>query len=396
MRPVLATLAATFLLAACQPEAGRPAASAPMALPGPAGQCIGAPVFEAPPLNVCTGPERASLAFVGDVLLHGQLQDYGYRVGFHSVWSQAEPYLKAADLALANLEGAVAPGLTASGRAVADPGPVWGSAVYTEYPRFNYHPVALRDLAAAGVDLVTTANNHALDRGPRGADLTLGRARAAGLATVGSIAQGAPRRFATRRPSPAGALSFVACSFGTNGIADPGRQVLLCYEDRAELLALVRAEAADPAVAGVIVLPHWGTEYSSAPDAAQRRLARDLVAAGATAVVGTHPHAVQPFAALAGPGGRVPVVYSTGNFVAVQDEMPSKVGAMALIELCPGASGRLVAERAGWIAMQMTFTPRGYWLDIAPKGAGGYGGQAEEWLRRVAPGYAAQPMACAG
>ena len=406
MRILLPALTALMLagLAACGPEAppgsGRTtqseaavAAVAPGSGPGPAGLCRGAPIYEAPPLNPCAGPARLSLAFAGDVLLHDQLQAYGYQVGFHSIWSQAQPYLRSADIAVANLEGPVAPGLARGGARRPDPGPVMGE-VYTGYPAFNYHPVVLRDLAAAGVDLVTTANNHALDRGPRGVDLTLAEAARAGLGTVGSIAAGAPRGFVTRRATPAGTLAFVACSFGTNGIADPGRQVLLCYRDRAELLALVRREAADPGVAGVVVLPHWGSEYRSAPEAAQSALARELVAAGATAVVGTHPHAVQPFAALAGPRGAAPVVYSTGNFVATQDFMPSKVGALALLELCPGPGGKLVAARAGWIATQMTFTSRGYWLDIAPRGAAGYAGQPEAWLRRVAPGFAAQPAPC--
>jgi hypothetical protein len=97
-----------------------------------------------------------------------------------------------------------------------------------------------------------------------------------------------------------------------------------------------------------------------------------------------------------GPAGQVPVVYSTGNFIAVQDAMPSKVEAMALVDLCPGAGGKLAAARAGWVAMQMRLTARGYWVDIAPRGATGDAGTAEAWLRKVAPGFSAQPPACHG
>jgi len=386
--------AAALGLAACVPEE-RAAQPAVRAQGAPAGQCTGAPVFEAAPLNACTGT-KARLAFVGDVLLHWQLQELGYKIGFGNIWYQPMQYLRAADIAVANVEGPVAPGLARGGARVADPGPVVG-AVYSGYPQFNYHPSVLRDLKAGGVDLITTANNHAMDRGPVGADLTLTEAARAGLDTVGTVPGAGPRRFVTRRASPVGTLAFIACSFSTNGIADPRRQVLRCYDDRSELIALVRREAADPGVAGVIVLPHWGVEYSSAPDAAQRRLARDLAQAGATAVIGTHPHAVQPFAALPGPGGRrVPVAYSTGNFVATQDFMPAKVEAMALLDLCRGPGGKAVAGRFGWIAMQMSFTPKGYWVDIAPRGATGYAGQPEAHLRRIAPGYAAQPAACSG
>lgn len=389
----LALITLLAALAGCVPEAGRPPA-VPLATGGPVDTCTGAPEFEATPLNACTGP-RVRLAFVGDVLLHTQLQDHGYKVGFGNVWHQPARYLSAADLAVANLEGAVAPGVAQNGASGPDPGPRVDNRVYTGFPQFNYHPVVLRDLKAAGVDLVTTANNHAMDRGVTGADMTLAEVAKAGLSAVGTVPSTGPGDFVHRRATPAGTLAFIACSFSTNGLPDPKGQVLRCYRDQARLTELVRREAANPGIAGVIVLPHWGKEYTTRPSTRQRALARALVAAGATAVVGTHPHAVQPFETLTGPGGaRAPVIYSTGNFVSIQDFMPSKVGAMALLDLCRGADGRAVAERAGWIAMEMLFTSQGYWAEIAPRGTQGRTGRAEAFLNEVAPGYSAQPAAC--
>ncbi len=384
MRAAWAILA-LGLLAACLP-AGDPGPDA-----AGSNQCRPERAFEAAPLNPCAAGPQLRLTVVGDVLLHWQLQQMGYAHGFAQFWSQAAPWLAAADVAIANVEGPVAPGLAANGRAQADPGPVYGTGVYTGYPRFNYHPVILKALRAAGVDVITTANNHAMDRGPAGADLTLQQARAAGLVPVGTIARGAARDFAVRYPTRAGSLSLIACSFSTNGIADPARQVLRCYDDRDELLALVRREARDPAVAAVLVLPHWGQEYRSAPDARQRALARDLAGAGATAIIGTHPHAVQPFATLQGAGRTVPVAWSTGNFIAVQTGMPSRVGALALLDLCPAPGGGLVAENFGWIAAEMTFAPRRWFLSVAPRGAEGPAGLAERHLQAIAPGYSAQP-----
>ncbi len=373
-----------LLLAACLPGDG-PGGRAV----APGGQCK--PAYTAPVLNPCAGGERVSVTIVGDVLLHWQLAQLGYVRGFQGVWAQAAPFLAGADLAIANLEGPVAPGLTRGGGQAPDPGPVYDNKVYTGFPLFNYHPRILADLKAAGVDLVTTANNHAMDRGPRGVDLTLREVERAGLGAVGTIRAGAARDFVLRRGTALGKISFIACSFSTNGNADPARQVLLCYRDRAELLALVRAEAARADVAGVIVLPHWGQEYQSTPDARQRALARALAAVGATAVIGTHPHAVQPFTTLPGVGKRVPIAYSTGNFIAVQSDMPSKVGALAVLELCRAPEGGLVAERFGWIAVQMEFTRTAYWLNVANKGTPGPMGLAERHLSQIAPGFSAQP-----
>ena len=390
----IAALIGLMLLAACLPGQGPglgPVSGTASAVAA-RGQCQ--PDWQAPPVNACTGPDRISLTIAGDVLLHWQLQDLGYKRGFQGVWAQAAPFIRTADIAIANMEGPVAPGLTRTGTQLPDPGPVFDDKVYTGFPRFNYHPAILRDLKRAGFDLLTTANNHAMDRGARGADLTLGEMARAGITPVGTIRAGAARDFLVTRQTRAGRVAFVACSFSTNGNPDPNRQVLLCYRDRAELLSIVRRAARTPDIAAVIVLPHWGQEYRSAPDARQQALARDLAAAGATAIIGTHPHAVQPFALLDGPGARVPVAYSTGNFIAVQDQMPSKVGALALLELCPGASGKLVAERFGWIAGQMEFTTSAYWLNIAPAGTPGAMGQAERHLNRIAPGFSAQPQAC--
>ena len=384
----------SVLLAACNPDTGPDPTTRDVAPGGPAGICTAEPAFEAAPLNACAGP-TARLAIVGDVLLHVQLAELGYRIGFDNVWHQPAKYLRAADIAIANLEGPVAPGVTANGARVADPGSVVDGRVYTGYPRFNYHPAVLRDLKAAGVDLVTTANNHALDRGSVGVDLTLGEVAKSGLTAVGSVPRGGPGQFVQRRGSAAGTLSFIACTFSTNGHPDPHGQVLHCYRQRDKLLSLVRREASDPGVAGVIVLPHWGQEGQTRAATKERALARDLAAAGATAIVGTHPHAVQPFEAIPGQGGATALVaYSTGNFVAVMGVDPSRYEAMALVDVCRGSSGRAVVHRAGWIAMEMKLTSRGYWVDIAPRGAEGDAGKGAAFVRQISPGFSAQPAAC--
>ena len=62
-----------------------------------------------------------------------------------------------------------------------------------------------------------------------------------------------------------------------------------------------------------VVIPflHWGEELYSAPRPDQKRLARQWVDAGATAVIGAHPHVTQTIDLYRG----APIVYSLGNFV---------------------------------------------------------------------------------
>ncbi|WP_229725444.1 CapA family protein [Hymenobacter baengnokdamensis] len=61
----------------------------------------------------------------------------------------------------------------------------------------------------------------------------------------------------------------------------------------------------------VLVYLHWGTEYAAQPSTEQRQQAHDLVDAGAAAVIGAHPHVVQPVEFYRGR----PIVYSLGNFL---------------------------------------------------------------------------------
>lgn len=348
-----------------------------LAAPAGAQTCLPA---DLPPVSACTGA-RLRLAIVGDVLLHEALAVPGYARGFSAIWGVAEPWLRRADLAIANLEGPVAPGLTASGARLPDPGPVFDGRVHTEYPRFNYHPALLADLAGAGVDVVTIANNHALDRGAAGVSATLAALEAAGIAAVGS---GGPRWQPLRLHSRLGPLSLIACTFSTNGIADPGRQIPRCYDDRAGLLAAVRAEVA--AGAGVIVLPHWGQEYQTRPDGAQRSLARDLALAGAMAVIGTHPHVPQPWEVLQSPLGPALVVYSTGNFIAAQPPLERATAPMVWLDLCRGPAGLRVGG-AAYLPMQMRFE-RGPVLTLPRPGGDARAEAGLALLARLIPGRA--------
>lgn len=359
------------------------------------------PVFDASPpaINACSDARRVSLALVGDILLHAPLQRRGYGEGFDAVWGAATPFLRGADIAYANFEGASAEGYRLSGPA-RDPGPVFDGSVYSSYPLFNYHPVVTRDLRAAGVDIVSTANNHALDRLSAGADATLRALQSAGIATAGTVARGAPRDFTAVTPSALGRIVWIACSYGTNGVPDPHGQVLLCFNDREELLATMRAQAARRDVAAVIVTPHWGDEYAPRPNAAQTALARALVAAGATAVIGTHPHVVQPWEVLAGPAGNVPVIYSTGNFVSGQPSLPRETGMLVWMELCRAAPGsdltadpagalrpRLTVARAGWVPLRMARTGSGPRLMAADTtGITAHAAPARDLIEGLVPG----------
>lgn len=319
-------------------------------------------------------PTRVTVAAVGDVLLHSPLQRQaaGRANGFQSLWSEVTPWLEAADVAYANLEGPTASGVLRSGRLQADPGFVFDNQVYTSYPLFNYHPRLVSDLKASGVDVVSTANNHALDRGAKGADATIAALEQAGLPFVGTRRSDGSGAWSVRTEVKGMVLGWVVCSFSTNGIPDPKRQVLDCYRDKATVLEEIRALAQDPTVAAVIVTPHWGVEYTAQPQPQEKRLAREMVEAGALVVLGAHPHVPQPWELLEGPGGRQAlVVYSLGNFVSGQfHRLHTRASLLVNVELetWPGQKARIVS--AHYVPLEMRRTAQGLAVEPVVDGRG--------------------------
>lgn len=61
----------------------------------------------------------------------------------------------------------------------------------------------------------------------------------------------------------------------------------------------------------MVAFLHWGTEYYTSPNITQQMDAVKLVSAGAVAIIGHHPHVIQPMRRI----GSVPVFFSIGNFV---------------------------------------------------------------------------------
>lgn len=319
-------------------------------------------------------PVTITLAAVGDVLLHAPLQKQAAArdEGFRSLWSEVQPWLEGADVAYANLEGPTAAGMTRGGGQGVDPGFVFDNRIYTSYPLFNYNPRLVSDLKASGIDIVSTANNHALDRGAKGADATIAELEAASLPFVGTRRSDGQGSWSVRTQVKGVTLGWVACSFSTNGIPDAKGQVLDCYRDKEVLLSEIRTLAADPAVDAVVVTPHWGVEYTPKPQPQERRLAQEMVDAGALLVLGAHPHVPQPWEKLTGASGHTAlVVYSLGNFVSGQfHRVNTRASLLVNVELLkfPGQKAKIVT--ASYLPLEMRRTASGLVVEPITDGRG--------------------------
>lgn len=126
------------------------------------------------------------IAAVGDIIMHQPLQEKAAEAGFDSLWEQAIPYLKRANITYGNLEGPVADGVSKSGRIVSDPGHRWDNHVYSSFPRFNAHPSLVKKLHQSGFDILSFANNHTLDRFAIGVNRTIENLDRVGLQHTGA------------------------------------------------------------------------------------------------------------------------------------------------------------------------------------------------------------------
>jgi poly-gamma-glutamate capsule biosynthesis protein CapA/YwtB (metallophosphatase superfamily) len=179
-------------------------------------------------------------------------------------------------------------------------------------------PSAVEALSFAGFDVLSLGNNHAMDFGAGGLADTLAALDSAGIAHVGAGTSDP----AARTPAilERGGLRFaflayvnVPDSSGWNFKAESIRATAdkpgVAWADPEDIAADVRAARARADF--VIVFLHSGIEYNSLPNVVQRTAAHAAIDAGATLVLGTHPHVLQGIEYYH--GGLI--AYSLGNFV---------------------------------------------------------------------------------
>lgn len=265
-------------------------------------------------------PHRVvTLAFAGDV--HFQIQVAALLDDPRGL-GPITAALNDADLTMVNLESAI------SDRNTWDPKSL-------ERPAHRYWfrtPArALDVLAAAGVDVVTVANNHGADLGAAGLRDTLRAARDAPLTVIG-VGQDRTQAFAPHLVRAHGTnLAVLAADASplesTTGSWTAGRRTpgLAAARERRPRLLLQAVRRAGRDADVVVVYLHWGREGQPCPTARQRTTARALASAGADVIVGSHAHL------LLGSGWQQDtyVNYGLGNFVWYRDH-PRETGVLRL------------------------------------------------------------------
>ncbi len=268
-----------------------------------------------------TVTQEISIAAVGDILVHSSVYEdarteSGY--DFMPMFENVKPFLDDTTITIANQETMI--GGTDLG--------------LSTYPRFN-SPYEVGDaLKGIGVDVVSIANNHTLDRGEQAVQNAISHWEKIDMMYTGAYKDDLDRQNIRVMETEEGIdVAFLSFTYGTNGIPVPeGKDYLVNLIDQEKIVADI--EAAKKLSDVVILSLHFGTEYQRMPNQEQIDLVQLAADHGVTAVIGHHPHVLQPVDWVEGKNGNKTFVsYSLGNFISAQDEFYRQIGGVVQFDI---------------------------------------------------------------
>jgi poly-gamma-glutamate capsule biosynthesis protein CapA/YwtB (metallophosphatase superfamily) len=264
--------------------------------------------------------EKLTIGAIGDILIHDTVYQDAYngtQYNFNPIFDNVKSILESPDVLTANQEsmlGGVGIGVSS-------------------YPTFNSPHEVANALVNTGVDIVSLANNHTLDKGERGILSATDYLNSIGLPHVGSFLNEEDRQNLRIIHKNGIRLAFLSYTYGTNGIPIPdGKDFLVNLINRDIMSEEIKRAKKEADV--VIMSIHWGNEYQRIPTNEQKDLANFLANEGVDIIFGSHPHVLQPMEWIKTQDGRNAfVIYSLGNFISGQVRDYKDIGGMATVEI---------------------------------------------------------------
>ena len=238
---------------------------------------------------------------MGDMIFHQPIvknyrsnDSYDFTPIFYSISSD----INDADLAIANFEGSVNSNRKLSG-----------------FPLFNFPKETIYSLKNVGFDLLSTANNHALDTGLDGIAETISHINESGMKNFGTLAEDGDKGIIVEKNGiKIGLISFTDTlngmdslmrgkEYSVNTFAQDVKSDIQNLKDNSDI---------------VIVYPHWGNEYQLVPDERQIFLKEMLQESGADIILGSHPHVLQRYEVEDKNNKKYFTIFSMGNALSNQ------------------------------------------------------------------------------
>lgn len=253
-----------------------------------------------------------NMAVIGDIMCHTTNFADAYdkendTYDFSNVFTDVKPYLQNADITIGNLE------TTFAGKEIG----------YTGYPTFNTPEQLAKNLKDIGIDVVSTANNHSLDKKYAGLVSTLDELDKVNISHTGTYRSKEDQNKIITQNVNGINIAFLSFTYGTNGIPVPsGKEYCINLIDEDLMLDQIsRAKALKPDL--ICVSMHWGDEYKLKQNATQEKLADFLFKNGVDIIFGSHPHVLEPMEKRTiklddGSTKDGFVIYSLGNFMSGQ------------------------------------------------------------------------------
>jgi len=266
-------------------------------------------------------PEYTSLTIgaVGDIMvmpsqLAGALDETTGTYDFMRSFVGVQKMFSSVDLMCGNLEGAIAG---------AEIGYSNGRTDSEGRIKFNAPDEFAFNLKEAGFDCLTTANNHAGDCDAQGLINTIDALRSADLMQTGTFKSKEDRMPLITEINGI-KLGILATTEVINGSSNMSRDEKNAMFSRLQNFEEIEADIAACKESGaefILMFAHWDEEYENRPQKATRAYAEQLLAAGVDAIIGAHPHVVQPieYVTVSRPDGSKYtglVAWSLGNFLA--------------------------------------------------------------------------------
>ena len=288
-----------------------------------------------------------TMAAIGDIMCHNtQYMDaYNQETGaydFSYVFEDISFYTKTADIAIGSLETTFA-------------GEEKG---YSSYPTFNTPDSLAYELKSIGLDVLSTAGNHALDKGFDGLSRTIDVLDDADIAHLGTYKSQEEQDKVLFKYVKGVKIAFINYTYGTNGITVPSDKEF-CVNLIDKDLIKKHIETAKEGNADIIVAcMHWGSEYKTTPSTSQTELADFLFQNGVDIVLGNHPHVLEPMEkrTITLEDGTTKdgfIIYSLGNFIADQNAKNTRNSVILNLTITKHTDGKVTIDKADYVPIYM-------------------------------------------